>query len=556
MPPTPDTGFQLELSFAQLRQINAISYNTEVSVVPSMSEWDTYCPQISRLAELLPRDCKESRYAFAMLKRTVCVPGTRQDVLGRITSWCKDTSPGSAAIYWLNGMAGTGKSTIAYTICRQLVKEGKTSPLGASFFCSRQRPASRQQINIIPTIAHELALKLPQFREKLLYSGADANLPPLDEHLQCLLVEPWEASIADREGLPPLVVVLDALDELENEDGSHFLEALINAVENHGDHLSGLKFLVTSRRDPRIVEIGKALSPSTVYGLEDMPSATADHDIGLYLRTSLPGFGDDQLQPLTKQASGLFIYAVTAVRFIVQFASSTEVQKNRLQLLLTFWPDETRRGPDGLSVDDVYEEVLKEWLSQMAPHYKPIAVSILHTVLCAQERVLLSDIPEFLNEVDKREMDVKDVIGCLHAVLYISEDHVYWYHKSFLDFMFAPTRWANQELAGTSCVTCAVDVRFTASCFRLMDTLRSDDSNISSSVSYACRHWAAHLSKIPTTDQTTRNGTIALVRQWLDTRFMFWMQAMKLLGKSRRCNPALITTSLWLPTVSISVRHT
>jgi hypothetical protein len=345
------------------------------------------------------------------------------------------------------------------------------------------------------------------------------------------------------------------LDELENEDGSYFLEALINAVENRRDHLSGLKFFVTSRRDPRIIEIGKALSPSTVYGLEDVPADTADHDISLYLRTSLPGLGDDQLQPLTKQASGLFIYAVTAVRFIVQFASSIEVQTDRLQLLLKSWPAKSYRDPDSLSVDDVYEEVHKEWLSHMAPHYQLIAVSILHTIICAEERVLLSIIPELLNEVDKREMDIKAVITSLHAVLYISEGRVYWYHKSFADFMFAPSRWTNQDLAGTSCATSAVHARLTTSCFHLMDTLQSHNTNIPSSVTYACQHWAAHLSKIPTTDQTASNDTIVLVRQWLDTQFMFWVQAMRTLKAIKWCEPALITTRQWLGTVSISVHH-
>jgi hypothetical protein len=303
---------------------------------------------------------------------------------------------------------------------------------------------------------------------------------------------------------------LDALDELENEDSSYFLEALINAVENHRDHLSRLKFFVTSRRDPRIVEIGKALSPGTVYGLEDVP-----YDIGhgMYLRTSLPGLGDDQLQPLTKQAAGLFIYAVTVVRFIVQFASSIEIQTDRLPLLLKSWPAKSHPDPDSLSVDDAYEEVLKEWLSHMPPHYQLVAVSILHSILCAEERVPLSVIPEFLNEVDKREMDVKAVITSLHAVLYISEGRVYWYHKSFADFMFAPARWANQDLVGTICTTSAVHARLTTSCFHRMDTLRSDNTNIPSSVTYACRHWAAHLSKIPTTDKT---AIIVLVRQWLD----------------------------------------
>jgi len=36
-------------------------------------------------------------------------------------------------IFWLNGLAGTGKSTIAQTFAEMAFADGK---LGASFFCS------------------------------------------------------------------------------------------------------------------------------------------------------------------------------------------------------------------------------------------------------------------------------------------------------------------------------------------------------------------------------------------------------------------------------------
>jgi len=43
--------------------------------------------------------------------------------------WCDD--PNSKCIFWLNGMAGTGKSTISRTIARELAEKKR---LAASFF--------------------------------------------------------------------------------------------------------------------------------------------------------------------------------------------------------------------------------------------------------------------------------------------------------------------------------------------------------------------------------------------------------------------------------------
>ncbi|KAJ7938579.1 hypothetical protein B0H13DRAFT_1584855, partial [Mycena leptocephala] len=56
-------------------------------------------------------------------------------------------------LFWLSGMAGTGKSTVAYTLCQQWRAEGR---LGASFFCSRNDEKARSCTSIIPTIVRQL----------------------------------------------------------------------------------------------------------------------------------------------------------------------------------------------------------------------------------------------------------------------------------------------------------------------------------------------------------------------------------------------------------------
>ena len=58
--------------------------------------------------------------------------GTRRDVLSQIESWLMDKQ--DKRVFWLNGIAGTGKSTIAQTFAEMSFADGK---LGASFFYSR-----------------------------------------------------------------------------------------------------------------------------------------------------------------------------------------------------------------------------------------------------------------------------------------------------------------------------------------------------------------------------------------------------------------------------------
>ncbi|RMJ22820.1 WD domain, G-beta repeat protein [Aspergillus sp. HF37] len=61
-----------------------------------------------------------------------CLPGTRAELLHQVTEWAR--SPQGNCLFWLNGGAGTGKSTISRTVAKTF-KEANL--LGASFFFKR-----------------------------------------------------------------------------------------------------------------------------------------------------------------------------------------------------------------------------------------------------------------------------------------------------------------------------------------------------------------------------------------------------------------------------------
>ncbi|QRW24524.1 glycine dehydrogenase [Rhizoctonia solani] len=86
------------------------------------------------------------------IKRGSCTPGTRKPQIDLLLEWAH--TPDAGKTCWMNGMAGTGKTTIAYSVCSGLEK---ASQLGASFFCSRVIPECRQVRRIIPSIAYQLA---------------------------------------------------------------------------------------------------------------------------------------------------------------------------------------------------------------------------------------------------------------------------------------------------------------------------------------------------------------------------------------------------------------
>ncbi|KAK4096065.1 hypothetical protein N658DRAFT_501994 [Parathielavia hyrcaniae] len=61
-----------------------------------------------------------------------CHPDTRTELLGQIKEWANDSQ--AESIFWLNGMAGTGKSTISRTVAQSFKDQNL---LGASFFFKR-----------------------------------------------------------------------------------------------------------------------------------------------------------------------------------------------------------------------------------------------------------------------------------------------------------------------------------------------------------------------------------------------------------------------------------
>jgi adenylylsulfate kinase-like enzyme len=126
-------------------------------------------------------------------------------VLRGILLWAK--SPQHQNVFWLNGLAGTGKSTIAQSITETVANDGF---LGASFFCSRDYIDRRELKNIFPTLAYQLACRYPRFRKRiagLIKKDPTIAHTSLISQLEDLLAKPLsEENIS-------CAIVIDALDE-------------------------------------------------------------------------------------------------------------------------------------------------------------------------------------------------------------------------------------------------------------------------------------------------------------------------------------------------------
>ena len=173
--------------------------------------------------------------------RQGCLRGTRKDVLLQIECWLTDER--DQRVFWLNGLAGTGKSTIAQTFAENSFADRK---LGASFFCSRDFEDRSDIHNIFPTLAFQLAYRYPQFRKELLpvlRANPEVGRESLCSQLEKLLVGPLGVTRIST------LIIIDALDECRDEQPA---SALLSVLSRYIDRVPHVKFFITGRPEPRI----------------------------------------------------------------------------------------------------------------------------------------------------------------------------------------------------------------------------------------------------------------------------------------------------------------
>ncbi|KAJ7806068.1 hypothetical protein B0H14DRAFT_2276151, partial [Mycena olivaceomarginata] len=91
--------------------------------------------------------------------KSLCAPGTRVEIKADILKWLSPQPGTNERIFWITGIAGSGKSTLSATVADNLGKQ--RTPVAAQFFISRNIPETTNADKIIPTIAQQIAESSP-----------------------------------------------------------------------------------------------------------------------------------------------------------------------------------------------------------------------------------------------------------------------------------------------------------------------------------------------------------------------------------------------------------
>jgi hypothetical protein len=145
--------------------------------------------------------------AYSAGNRNGCLDTTRTELLQSIEAWIGDLN--ALPVYWLSGLAGTGKSTIAQTVAERTLGSGA---FGGSFFCFRGSTDRSNLGLIFPTLAYQLACLSQDFRSTLvdvIKGDPNVGYSSLSNQLEKLVVEPLKKTHLNT------VIIVDALDECD-----------------------------------------------------------------------------------------------------------------------------------------------------------------------------------------------------------------------------------------------------------------------------------------------------------------------------------------------------
>ncbi|KAI5121598.1 hypothetical protein M0805_009469 [Coniferiporia weirii] len=341
----------------------------------------------------------------------ICLEGTRTAVLEQVRDWAASDE----RLFWLYGVAGSGKSSIANSVAHMFDERQR---LLGCFFCKKDDPECRVPSNVFPTLALHFSKWHATYRSMVSHVIQGKDGPKLSQSLQwqfeLLLKKPLNSLDGDAVDLPPkpLIVVIDALDE--GGDSAASRSELAKLLLEMAGIVPWLKVFVTSRPLPEFEHVFRrnAKGLRTLDINVEVESAQVQKDILQYTKHCAGDFGltEEQINVLALKASGLFIWISTVFRFI-------GTQKNKKWAINSVL---SSTGNQEVGLDKLYTTVLKG--SSMGYNDTQIIRSVLGIIACTSRNKPLPEdaLVQFLCAMDQDiELEVlKDTIDSLQAVLY------------------------------------------------------------------------------------------------------------------------------------------
>ncbi|KAJ3510183.1 hypothetical protein NMY22_g16047 [Coprinellus aureogranulatus] len=440
-------------------------------------------------------------------QRGQCVPGSRVALLAQLLDWAEAKDSNHA--FWLNGIAGTGKTAVAETLCSQLSDRGL---LGASFFCSVKVQDLSDVHHIIPSLAKTLAATHPTFGDALADILESQSKNPIG---QMTLAQQYDFLI-----LRPAVV----------------------AFKDYNKNII-LRPELTIKR-----EVENSTQSSHMLRLHDIEKDIVRADIELYVSQQLkkvPELKDEygnswpppQVKEIVERSDCLFIVAATIVRDI---CSETGDPVERLIA--------SGKEPKLAGIYELYGGIMQRAIVGLQPAEGRHLCACLSLLIVALRPLSLGEYAALLRQPARV---IQAPFKMLHSVVLLPTNKdddlpISIHHASFADFL---TDVATTLISGSVDSIPLLPVNRHAAhsmaferCLLLMDdpkqgvylgvsgavtSYRGNNEQavklvLRSDLAYACTSWGNHaLAGLPLSDslQTT-------MKRFLQEKGLFWLEAL------------------------------
>ena len=480
--------------------------------------------------------------------------GTRKSRLKEIINWV-DNKPEEEVLqnntYWLYGLPGIGKTSVAHSICAVLHDQRQ---LAGAFFCRRGDPNLSEPIYILPTLMYKLAENFPPFR-KIVANNLrnDPNLTPESMKgplfLELLKNLPYGPNNS-------LVFVIDAFDECgDNRSRPALLRLLTGAAAS----APWLKIILTSRPEADIQRVFDGLIQSSYLQYDLAKDQEASHDLRTFAQSefglvaqeyefSPPWPEESLLDRLISRANGLFIFIKTLALALERYADPTG-----------FLEAASKDAGDGLKpLYGLYSNILKSRIVHSNAELQRVMGVLLtaapYRALCEETIAELAGVGPNL---------VKKWVKDLSSLLYRDEGAnggIRVRHLSISEFLVSDDcpcdyrinlRDANAEL-GIACLkTMVSQLRFNIC--KLEDSrLANVDvkdlpsriiENISDSLQYSSLYWSSHLCFTP--DKNDQRVWEGLKEFFEGVCPLFWIEVLSLVGMVPKGVPSIRKVISW-----------
>jgi hypothetical protein len=370
-------------------------------------------------------------------------------------------------------------------------------------------------------------------------------------------------------------LIIDALDECEGEND---IRSILQVVADARSLETGRPRIFLTSRPEVPIRNGFINIPSAQHQdfvLHNKSPVIINHDICVFLEHNFHALGKelylgdgwpgaDIINRLVCNASGLFIWAATAYRFVRE---GRRFAVKRLNTLLR--PHGRALNTPKKQLDEIYITVLRNCIStgysdDEADEFRCMLTSLLGNIV-----ILLSPRPTIslskLLSIPQNEID--QTLNELHATLDIPNElnrPLRLHHPSFRDFLLDSTRcgdtafWVEEKQAHR---TLAIQ------CIQLMSQHLKQDicgvkqpgalvvetdstvivQHLPPEVQYACLYWVQHLERGGTS--LYDNGEVHL---FLQNHFLHWLEALGWMGKVSEGVHAITSLDLF---ISLSINQ-